>query len=128
MDPLANMLSALKNAQAAKIEQVKMPFSQLKYNVLSCLREEGFIKGVEKRGRKNKRYLEIELLPLGSHKGIQGARRVSKPGRRVYKTKGEIKPVRQGFGISVISTSQGVFTDREARKLGIGGEVLLEVW
>ena len=106
-----------------------MPFSNFKYAIAEKLRDAGFVKGIEKKGKKIKKTLDITLKydDTGEH-AIKGVKRVSKPGRRMYKSVHEIVPVRYGYGSLVLSTPKGIMTDKEARKAKVGGEALFEIW
>lgn len=128
-DPVADMLTAIRNAQAVKKETVEVPFSNLKYAIAEILAKHGFVKKIEKEGRKVKRVMSI-ALKYNSDKSpkISGLKRISKPGQRIYKNFKSLKPVYSGFGIAVISTSKGLMTDKEARKQKLGGEVICEIW
>jgi len=129
VDPIADTLNRIRNAQAVKLETVNIPFSKLKYEIAKILERKNFIKKTEKKGRKTKKFIELTLKYEGNQKGIiSGLKRVSRPGKRVYKNFKEIKKVRQGYGIAIISTSRGLMTDSEARKQKMGGEVICEVW
>jgi small subunit ribosomal protein S8 len=125
-DPIADMLTRIRNAGGARFDKVDIPASRMKINLARILKEEGFIKNykVIKDNRQGiyLRYADHQS-PL-----IQGLKRVSKPGCRVYTGHAELPKVRGGLGVAVISTSQGVITDRQARKLNVGGEVLCEIW
>lgn len=128
MDPISDMLTAIRNAQAVGHPTVKIPFSNLKYGIAKILEREGWIEKVEKLGRK-KKFLKITLkYEENKIPAISGLKRISKPGQRIYKGYREIKKVKGGYGMAVISTSKGLMTDREARKNKIGGEVLFEIW
>lgn len=124
-DPIADMFNRIRNAQAVSHPMVVFPFSKLKYEIAMILKKEGFIKEVEKKGRKEKRVIEITLKypPV-----ISGLKRISKPGQRIYTPVKEIKKVRAGYGISIISTSKGLMTNKEARKNKIGGEIICQIW
>ena len=98
------------------------------YDVLESLEKKGFIKSVEKKGKKTKRTIEIVLKYQDKSPMILGLKRISKPGQRIYLDSGKIKKVKQGYGISIISTSKGLMTDSDARKNKLGGEVICEVW
>jgi len=128
MDQIADMLTTIKNAQAVLKETVNIPFSKIKFEIAKILKKEGFIKEVERRGRKSKKYIKITLKYNGKIPAISGIKRVSKPGQRIYLGVKEIKPVKGGYGIAIISTSKGLMTDKEARKQKVGGEVICEVW
>jgi len=133
MDPLADMLTRIRNANERFLGEVRLPSSRLKEEVARVLEEEGYITGfkVEEDEDGVKRTLIIYLKykgKRGKERVITGLERVSKPSRRIYAGKDELHPVRGGLGIAILSTSQGVMTDREARRRGIGGEVLCQVW
>ena len=128
MDPVADMLISIKNAQAVSKETVQIPFSKLKFEIAKVLKKQGFVGNVEKKGRKIKKIIEIKLKYDGKEPAISDLRKVSKPGQRIYSGSKEIQPIRSGYGISIVSTSRGLMTDKEARKQNIGGEVLCEIW
>lgn len=124
-DPIADMLNRIRNAQAVSRPTVVFSFSKLKYEIAMILKKEGFIKEVEKKGRKEKRVIEITLkYPLA----ISCLKRISKPGQRIYISTKEIKKVQSGYGISIVSTSKGLMTGKEARNQKLGGELLCEIW
>jgi small subunit ribosomal protein S8 len=129
-DPIADMLSRIRNALVARHERTKMPKSRLKMRVAEILKQEGYIADLREAeaegGRTN---LEI-VLKYGQDRkaAIDGIKRVSKPGRRVYVRHDRIPFVLSGLGIAILSTSSGVMTDGEARRRKVGGEVLCEVW
>lgn len=127
MDPIGDFLSQIKNAQAVKHETVKVPFSKIRYEIAKLLAKEDFIKKVKKKGRKKKNLLITLNYEDGKPK-IVNLRRVSKPGRRVYTSAKDLNPVRGGYGISIVSTSKGLMTDKEARSKNLGGEVICEIW
>ena len=126
-DPIADMLTRIRNANSAYHEKVEMPASTKKAAVLNILKEEGFVMNYETVDEG--KTLKV-TLKYGSNKEkvITGIKRISKPGLRVYASKEELPRVLGGLGIAVISTSQGVMTDKKARKLGLGGEVIAYVW
>jgi len=128
MDPISNMLTSIRNAQAAKKDTVSVPFSDLKYEIARILARQGLIKNVEKKGRKINKLIDIGLKYDNGAPKISGLRKVSKPGQRIYKKFKEIKPVKGGYGIAIISTPKGLMTNKEARKQKLGGEVICEVW
>ena len=128
MDPIANMLTSIRNAQAVSKETVEIPFSKLKFGIAEILEKEGFIDKVEKRGRKIKKVIEIKLKYEDKKPVISGLKRISKPGQRIYLSAQEIRRVRSGYGISIISTSKGLMTNKEARKKNMGGEIICEIW
>ncbi len=128
MDPVTDMLNRIRNAQAVLHPLASVPFSNLKYEIAKILEKQGFIEKVEKKGKKAKKIIEITLRYTDKTPAISGLRRVSKPGQRIYQSHQEIKKVKGGYGLAIISTSKGLMTDKEARKQKIGGEVLFKVW
>ena len=128
-DPLADMLTRIRNAGMVRYETVDVPMSNLKVGVAKVLREEGYIKDYQVIEDNKQGTLRIELK-YGPHdeRVINGLRRVSKPGLRRYVKADEIPKVLSGLGISILSTSKGIITDREARRLQIGGEILCVAW
>ncbi len=128
MDPIADLLNRIKNAQKVGHESVEIPFSKAKFELAKILNREGFIVSVEKKGAKNREKLELKLKYNQGIPAIQDLRRVSKPGQRIYASVQKIKPVKQGYGLAIISTSFGLMTDKEARKNKLGGEILCEIW
>jgi small subunit ribosomal protein S8 len=128
-DPVADMLTRIRNALQIERPYVDMPTSKLKVGVAEVLQREGYIWDFEIIEQAPQSVLRINLKygPNGE-RVIQDIRRTSKPGRRVYKGTSELRPILQGLGISVLSTNRGVLSDREARKQGIGGEVLCTIW
>lgn len=122
------MIVALKNAGAAGHDSLKLPYSKMKESVASVLKEEGFIKSFKKGMSKTKPVLEIELITEGKSTKIRGVKRISKTSKRIYKKASEIRPVRSGYGLVVLTTPQGVMSGRRAKKLGVGGEVLFSIW
>jgi small subunit ribosomal protein S8 len=132
MSPIANMLVQIKNAQARNIEEIVLPFSKMKFDIATILKEKGFIGEVEKRKKKMKKaelnFIAIQLKYVDGVGAISEIKLVSKPSRRVYAAKDDLKPIMNGYGISVVSTSKGLMTGSDARKAGIGGEVIFEVW
>ncbi len=128
-DPIADMLTRIRNANMAKLEKVDVPSSKLKIDVTKILKEKGFIKGYKVLKDKRQGIIRISLKYMqGDERIITGLRRISKPGRRVYVDKNKIPMVMGGFGIVVLSTSRGILTDEICRRDGIGGEVLCYIW
>ena len=127
-DPIADMLTRIRNANNAKHETVDVPASKLKLAIAKILMEEGYIKSYQFIENGNQGVIKITLKYLGKEKVITGLRRVSKPGLRVYVSADELPKVLRGLGIAIISTSKGVMTDKNARKEHVGGEVLAFVW
>ena len=128
-DPIADMLTRIRNAGTAKHETVDVPASKMKISIAQILLDEGYIKGFQiiDDGTQGIIRITLKYLP-GKQRVIEGLRRVSKPGLRVYAGADELPRVLNGLGIAIISTSKGVMTDKEARKLHVGGEVLSFVW
>ena len=128
-DPIADMLARIRNAYLVRHKKVEIPASKVKLAIAKILKEEGYIEDFHfvQEGPQGK--IEI-VLKYDEEKRpvIAGMKRISKPGRRVYVKKEELPKVMGGYGIAIISTSQGILTDKEARKRGIGGEVICEVW
>lgn len=128
MDTIADMLTLIRNAQAVLKETVVIPYSEIKFEIAKILKKENFIEGIEKKGRKTKKSIEIKLKYDDKKPAISSLRRVSRPGQRIYTTAGKIKKVRDGYGITIISTSKGLMTNKEARKKNLGGEIICEIW
>ena len=128
-DPVGDFIIRLTNAGAVKHESVSVPFSNLKLAIAEKLKDAGYIAGVDKKGKKVKKTLEVTLkYNADGSPFIEGVKRVSKPGRRMYKSVHEITRVRYGHGALVLSTPQGIKTDKEARKEKVGGEAMFEIW
>jgi len=128
-DPIADLITRIKNANLVYKEVIEVPYSNMKRSIVQILKEEGYIKDFEIIDKDEKKTIKI-YLKFGKNKerAILGIERVSKPGRRVYVGKDEIPKVLNGIGMAIISTSKGVISDRNAKKLGQGGEVLLLIW
>ena len=127
-DPIADMLTRIRNANAARHDSVDVPASNLKKAIAEILMEEGYIKSYQVIEDGTQGVIRIALKYLGKEKVITGLRRVSKPGLRVYAGADELPQVLRGLGIAIISTSKGVMTDKKARAAHVGGEVLAFVW
>ena len=127
-DPIADMLTRIRNANQMRHETVDMPASKLKKEVLELLKKEGYITDVKVVQGDVQNTLRVTLKYQKNERVVKGLKRISKPGLRVYAKTNEIPKVLNGLGIAVISTSHGVMTDREARKLKVGGEILAYVW
>ena len=128
-DPIADMLTRIRNAITARKAKVIMPSSKLKTHIAEVLRDEGFVGVVSTEEDGKQGLLSIELrYDNNNHNAIQGIRRVSKPGQRSYARKDQLPRVRSGLGIAILTTSKGIMTEREARKQNLGGELLCEVW
>jgi small subunit ribosomal protein S8 len=128
-DPIADLLTRIRNAMLAKHRKVDVPASRMKLEIVKILKEEGYVDGFDRRDDDRQGTISIELRYVGEGgRSIHGLQRVSRPGRRVYCGKDEIPRVLNGLGVTIVSTSQGVMTGSRCRKLGIGGEVLCNVW
>ncbi len=131
-DPIADMLTRIRNAIMAEHTEVLIPASKIKVNIARILKEEGFIKDYEVTDDRPQPMIRIMLKYVGDGKNrepvLRGLKRVSKPGRRIYVKKEDIPWVLSGMGIAILSTSKGVMTGQKARRLGVGGEVLCYVW
>ena len=152
MDPISDMLTSIRNALAVDKTTVSVPFSNLKYEIVKIFEKEGFIGKIEKKGKKAKKIIEINLkyMPADSVPAdgaraseetgpekkdginkipaISGLRKISKPGQRIYSDWKTIKKVKGGYGMAIISTSKGLMTNRGARNNKLGGEVICEIW
>ena len=126
-DPIADMLTRIRNAQMVEKVSVSMPSSKLKVAIATVLRDEGYIESFEVKGEKAKPELEIVLRYYAGRPVIEHIQRVSRPGLRVYKAANEIPSVMNGLGVAIVSTSKGVMTDRKARANSVGGELLCVV-
>jgi small subunit ribosomal protein S8 len=135
-DPISDMLTRLRNAVTAKRTRVDLPSSKLKAEIARILQDEGYIQGfrlveepADKTGRQPRQLIRV-FLKYGPHgeKVLSGLERISRPGRRVYMGVEDVSPVLGGLGTSILTTSRGVMTGRAARKAGVGGEVLCNVW
>ncbi len=128
-DPIADFLTRIRNAQMAKHDTVEIPHSKLKWELARILKEEGYINDFSERGSGAEARIVIELKygPDGQ-RAITGLRRMSRPGRRVYRKQTNIPRVLDGLGVAILSTSQGILTDHAARRIGVGGEVLCFVY
>ena len=128
-DPIADMLTRIRNANTSKHKTVDIPASKMKTGIAEIVFKEGNIKAYEERKDENQGIIRVTLkYDEKGNRVIDGLRRISKPGLRVYASKEELPKVLNGLGIAIISTSQGLKTDKEARQLGVGGEVLAYVW
>lgn len=127
-DPITDMLNRIRNAAAVQKPEVVIPFSNFKGEIASLLSREGFLGDVKKMVKGKTKTLKIGLKYDSGISAIEGSKRVSKPGQRMYMKANEIRKVRGGFGVAIVSTSQGLMTGVQARKAKLGGEVLLEIW
>lgn len=129
-DPIADMLTRIRNAAAAQKSDLVLPYSKFKHNVANLLVKEGFVAGVSEGLDANKhKQLKIALkYSTGGESVIGGIKRVSKPGQRIYLPADKLPRTNSGYGVTVVSTSKGLMTDKEARKAKMGGEVVCQVW
>lgn len=132
-DPIADLLTRIRNAQLSRHDTVRVPASRIKETILEILKQEGFIASFERIPQKPQDELEVQLKYMSGRGGerqgaIEGLRRESTPGRRVYVGADDIPKVRQGLGVAIVSTSKGILADHHARKERVGGELLLTVW
>ncbi|MBX3628648.1 MAG: 30S ribosomal protein S8 [Nitrosomonas sp.] len=126
-DPIADMLTRIRNAQLARKKYVLIPFSKIKQSITSVLQEEGYITAYNINNINNIAYIQIDLKYYAGSPVIDSIKRISRPGMRIYKSVSEIPDVLNGLGVSIISTSKGVMTGKKAKKIGVGGEVICEV-
>lgn len=128
-DPIADMLTRIRNASSVKHETVEVPASKMKKEIARILLEEGYIRGYDVIEDTKQGMIKIQLKYAGNgQRVITGLKKISKPGMRVYADRQSVPRVYNGIGISIISTSKGVLTDRQAREKGVGGEVICYVW
>ena len=131
-DPISDLLIRIKNAQAVSHDQVLIPFSKMKFAMVNVLKADGYLTEVERKNKKTKKteheYLLLTLKYQDGEGAIQGLKIISKPSRRMYIKAEAIRPVHSGYGLAIISTSQGVMNSRDARKQKLGGELICEIW
>ncbi len=127
-DPIADMLTRIRNANSARHDSVDVPASNMKKAIAEILLEEGYIKNYQIIDDGKQGIIRIALKYAGKQRVISGIKRVSKPGLRIYKNKDELPKVLKGLGVAIISTSKGIMSDKKARKENVGGEVLAFVW
>ena len=135
-DPIADMLTRIRNAVTARHARVEMPVSKLKVEIAKILQDEGYIAGFKivetpaaRSGKAARQQMRMFLkYGPGGEKAISGVQRVSRPGRRVYANRDEVPPVLGGLGVAILTTSRGVMTGQSAKKAGVGGEILCNVW
>ncbi len=130
--PISDMLIRIKNAQAVKGEYVVMPFSKVKFKIANILKEAGYVSEVERKNKKAKKaeheYLQLTLKYQDNQGTLNGIKIISRPSRKMYIKAKDIKLVRSGYGLAIISTPKGIMSSKEAKKLGLGGEIICEVW
>ncbi len=127
-DPIADFINRIKTAQMAGLPSFSVPFSKLKLQIAELLVREGYVEKQEKRGKKVKKYLDITLKYSDGKPEVVGVDRLSKPSRRVYLKVSDIRAVKNGHGLLVLSTPKGLLTGKEARKEKMGGEALFSIW
>ena len=128
-DPIADMLTRIRNANQAKMKSVDVLLSKVNFNIAKVLKKTGYISGFNVKRENNKGMLRIYLKFTDSKEGvISGIERVSKPGRRIYVGTDKVPKVLNGYGVAILSTSKGIITDKEARDMNTGGEILCKVW
>ncbi len=127
-DPIADMLTRIRNAQQAGHFEVEMPSSKVKFALANILKKEGYVKDISQSKKGFRINLKIGLKKIEDRYAIQGIKRISKPGQRIYVNKDKIPYVLNNYGMAIISTSSGLMTNDEARKNKLGGEVICEVW
>ncbi len=127
-DPITDMFNRIRNAQVVFHKTTDIPFSKLRYGIAEILKAEGLILDCKKRGKKPFQIIKLQLKYNEKVPAVSGFKRVSRPGQRIYKKAEEIKKVRSGYGISIVSTTKGLLTDKDARKSKVGGELMVEVW
>ena len=129
-DPIADMLTRIRNGLLARHDRVRMPASRLRRTIADVLKTEGYVSDVQNEGGDSTGDMLTVVLKYAGDRSpvIEGIRRVSRPGKRIYVRAQDIPKVRSGLGIAVLSTSRGIMSDRQARKVGVGGELLCEIW
>ena len=127
-DPIADMLTRIRNGNTARHIEVKIPFSKIKKSIAEILKNEGYIVSYEVKEEGTKRDIVVTLKYVDGEAVVKGQKRISKPGRRVYSSVESLPKVLGGLGIAIVSTPKGVITDKECRKHSVGGEVLCYVW
>jgi len=127
-DPIADMIIRIKNASDSKKESVVLPYSKLKAAILDVLLKEGFVKSFGKKGKKVAKFIEVGLIYTEGMPKVQGVDRISKSSKRVYFHAKDIRPIKSGYGLLILSTPQGIMTDKQARTAHVGGEALFKIW
>ena len=128
MDPIAAMINSIKNAGNAGMDKVNVPYSKIKENIAEVLAKEGFIKSFEKRMEGGKSVLSMGLHLENRIPKIRGVKRLSKQSKRIYKKSTEIRQVKSGYGLLILSTPKGIMTGKEAKRESVGGEALFTIW
>ena len=127
-DPISDFFNRIQNAYRAERAATIVPYSRLKEEIAKVLEAKNYIAGYEKKGRKVRKFLEVKLRYDGTMPAMHGVKRLSRPSRRLYAGASDIRPVKQGYGFLVISTSKGLMSGDEARKATLGGELIAEIW
>jgi small subunit ribosomal protein S8 len=127
-DPIGDFITRLMNAGAVKKTEVELPYSRMKHTIADKLVALGYLKSAQKRGKKVKKNLAVELIYEAGQSRIRGVSRISKPGRRLYASVNEIRPIRFGKGKLILSTPKGIMSGEEAREANVGGEKLFSIW
>lgn len=128
VDQISNLITTLNNASKSHKDTVVVPHTNVRASILETLQKEGFISSVEKDGKGIDKKLTVSLKYENNKPAISGVKRVSKFSKRIYKGVKEIKPIKNGFGLLILSTPKGIVSDKEARKSNVGGEALFEIW
>ncbi len=128
MDQIANMMNMIKNASRAEHEFISVPYSKIKHAIADCLLKEGYISSINKKMKKGFPTLELGLVYVDGAPKVNGVERISKSSCRVYKGVKDIRGVRNGYGIMVLTTPKGILTDKQARREMVGGEALFKIW
>ncbi len=128
MDQIANMINTIKNGNRVGRESIVVPYSKVKEAIALCLVKEGYVKSARKKLKKKFPVLEIELTYKNGEPKVTGVERVSKLSRRIYVGVKGIRPTRNGYGLTILTTPKGILTNKEARKEMVGGEVLFKIW
>ncbi len=127
-DIIADMIVCLKNAAVSRKETVVFPHSKLTVAVLGVLERSGYLEALQKKGKKTQRHIEAKVFYVNNIPKFKGARRISKPSKRIYWKIKNVTPVKSGHGNLILSTPKGILTDKEARKENVGGEALFQIW
>lgn len=127
-DPISDFIIRIKNAGEIGKDLILVPYSEIKYAISEVLHKEGFAKSISKKGKKVKKFIEVGIAYKEGKPRVNGVKRISKPSKRIYKNVADLKPVKQGYGMLVLSTPKGILSGKEAKKEKVGGEALFEIW
>ncbi|MCX6790844.1 MAG: 30S ribosomal protein S8 [Candidatus Gribaldobacteria bacterium] len=127
-DPITDMFNRIKNAQAVFKDSTEMPYSEVKMQIAEILKESGFIEDCKKKGVKTQKTIKVDFKYDKHQAAFSGYKRISKPGQRIYISHQEVRPVKNGYGVAIISTPKGLMSDKQARRAKVGGELMVEVW